>query len=243
MDLKARKETFGAEDLTWLGSAHGTEATDTITLDGALTGATFTDGEVPSGIVLAKVTSSGKYAPYGGSSNELQSVGVVGATAGTFTLTFDGETTGTIAWNANAAAVLAALEALSNLNVGDVTVTGGPANTTAFAVTFTGGRAGTNQPQITVDGSGLTGGSVTNTTTTAGGSTVSDGREVAVGFLATTVRLNKPTLGDPTTSYFDVGAAIQLHGQIIEANLPVSSGPGALDAAAKADLVGRIYYQ
>lgn len=45
-------------------------------------------------------------------------------TGGTFTLSFGGQTTAGIAFNATAAAVQAALEALSNLDPGDVTVTG-----------------------------------------------------------------------------------------------------------------------
>lgn len=45
-------------------------------------------------------------------------------TGGTFTLSFGGQTTDPIAFNATAAAVQAALEALSTLDAGDVTVTG-----------------------------------------------------------------------------------------------------------------------
>ena len=45
-------------------------------------------------------------------------------TGGTFTLSFGGQTTAGIAFNATAAAVQAALEALSTLDAGDVTVTG-----------------------------------------------------------------------------------------------------------------------
>src|SRR5688572_2258722 len=33
MDITVRSEAFGVEDRSWLGSAHGTEATRTITLD------------------------------------------------------------------------------------------------------------------------------------------------------------------------------------------------------------------
>jgi hypothetical protein len=47
------------------------------------------------------------------------------ASGGDFTLTVDGQTTGAIAYNAAAATILAALEALSNLVPGDVTVTDG----------------------------------------------------------------------------------------------------------------------
>lgn len=33
MDLSIRRESFGQDDQSWLGSAHGTQATQTVTLD------------------------------------------------------------------------------------------------------------------------------------------------------------------------------------------------------------------
>ena len=50
--------------------------------------------------------------------NESQTVRVTGATGGTFTLTFEGQTTAPIALNANAAAIQAALEGLDNDRAG-----------------------------------------------------------------------------------------------------------------------------
>ncbi len=102
--------------------------------------------------------------------NERQTVTVV-ATGGTFTLTFSGQTTNPpIAFDATAAAVQAALEGLSNLDPGDVSVTGdagGP-----WTVEFSGARADTDVAQMTGSASGLTGGttSVTVATPTQGGS-------------------------------------------------------------------------
>jgi hypothetical protein len=65
--------------------------------------------------------------------NEAQTVTITGTpTGGTFTLTYSGQTTAAIAYNANAAAVQSALEALSNLAPGDVTVTGGPGPGTPY---------------------------------------------------------------------------------------------------------------
>jgi len=52
---------------------------------------------------------------------------------GTFTLTYRGETTAAIAWDASAATIQAALEALSSVNSGDITVSGAISN----GVTFT----------------------------------------------------------------------------------------------------------
>jgi hypothetical protein len=63
---------------------------------------------------------------------------VVG-TGGTYTLTFAGQTTTALAYNANAAAVQAALEALSSVTTGKVTVTGTP---TSFLVVFAVGTNG-----------------------------------------------------------------------------------------------------
>lgn len=56
-------------------------------------------------------------------------------TGGTYTLSFDGDTTGPIAWNANAATVQTALNALPSItSFGGVTVTGTPS--VGFTVTF-----------------------------------------------------------------------------------------------------------
>jgi hypothetical protein len=81
----------------------------------------------------------------GGSTNEIQSVEVRYATGGTFTLTYDGQTTGNIAYNANAAAIEAALEALSNITA--VSVSGAGTLASPFLVTFEDGT--TNVPQMT----------------------------------------------------------------------------------------------
>lgn len=66
MDISVRSETFGVEDRSWLGSAHGTEATRSITLDvSAFTEAThFPDGYIPSGTVVGEITATGLYGPY-----------------------------------------------------------------------------------------------------------------------------------------------------------------------------------
>lgn len=91
--------------------------------------------------------------------SETQQVAITGTpTGGTFTLTFDGETTGTIAYNAIAGAVETALLALPNLAPGDVTVTGGALPGTPVSVAFSGVYEGINVPVMTSDDSGLTGG-------------------------------------------------------------------------------------
>lgn len=105
-------------------------------------------------------------------SNEVQTITITGTpTGGTYTLTFSGQTTAAIAYNAAAADVQSALEALSNIGVGDVTAAGGPHPGTPITVTFGGQYAGTDVTQMTATGS-LTGGTsptVTVSTTTPGG--------------------------------------------------------------------------
>jgi hypothetical protein len=92
-------------------------------------------------------------------SNETQSVTITGTpTGGTFTLTYDSQTTGGIAYNAAASAVKTALEALSNVEAGDITATGGPLPGTPVVVTFGGSLAGTNVTQMTGSAASLTGG-------------------------------------------------------------------------------------
>lgn len=54
--------------------------------------------------------------------SEVQTIAIVGS-GGTFTITWSGQTTSALAYNASAATVQAALWALSNITDGDVTVT------------------------------------------------------------------------------------------------------------------------
>ncbi|WP_280186017.1 MULTISPECIES: hypothetical protein [Nocardia] len=103
-------------------------------------------------------------------SNEIQTVTITGSpTGGSFTLTFQGQTTTSIAYNAAAAAVQSALEALSTIGTGNVTVTGAASG--PYTCTFTGDLAQLNLPLMTATAA-LTGGTapgVTVTETQAGG--------------------------------------------------------------------------
>ncbi|MFD3336056.1 hypothetical protein ACFWV1_25930 [Streptomyces sp. NPDC058700] len=105
--------------------------------------------------------------------DEVQTITITGSpTGGTFTLTFSGQTTAPIAYNATASAVESALEGLSNINPGDVVAGGGPLPGTPVTVTFGGQYDGQNVAEMTASGAGLTGGStpaVAVTTTTPGG--------------------------------------------------------------------------
>lgn len=106
-----------------------------------------------------------------GGTDEVQTVTITGTpTGGTFTLTYSGQTTTAIPYNATAAALRSALEGLSNIGVGDVTVTGGPGPGTPYVVTFTGALGNTDVAQMTATGS-FTGGTTPAaavTTTTPG---------------------------------------------------------------------------
>ena len=79
---------------------------------------------------------------------------------GTFTISFQGQTTAAIAYGETAANIITALNLLSNVDSGDITATGGPAGTSDVVFTFAGGGryAGTNVPLMVVNGAALTGG-------------------------------------------------------------------------------------
>ena len=96
-------------------------------------------GKVNSGVVLNNLQ------------DETQSVAVSGA-GGTFTLSFNGQTTIPIARNASASTVQSALEGLSNIAVGDVAVSG--SNGGPFTVRFTGAYASSDVSQMTAAGFG-----------------------------------------------------------------------------------------
>jgi hypothetical protein len=67
-----RTETFGQEDQSWLGSAHGTDMARSITLDvSAFTANThYPQGFLLSGLPLGKITATGKYGPYNDASSD-----------------------------------------------------------------------------------------------------------------------------------------------------------------------------
>lgn len=83
--------------------------------------------------------------------NEVQTITLGGATGGSFTITFSGQTTAAIPWNSSATgstSVQKALKALSNVGAGDISVSGpigGP-----YVLTFGGAYAFTDVPAVTV---------------------------------------------------------------------------------------------
>lgn len=116
-----------------------------------------------------------------GKTNEQQTLTVTGApTGGSFTLTYSGQTTPAIAYNAPAGVVQGRLSDLSNVGNGNVNVTGpagGP-----YKVNFTGSLGGADVAALTATPS-FTGGttpSVTITTSTAGSGTATFVRAVKI---------------------------------------------------------------
>lgn len=90
------------------------------------------------------------------SGNERQTIELMGTvTGGTFTLTNDDQTTADLDFDATAAEVQAALEAISNIGAGNVSVAGD--NGGSYMIEFTGSLAETNVPPLSGDPSGLTG--------------------------------------------------------------------------------------
>ena len=114
-----------------------------------------TGDDTPAGGINA-----GGYGPFNDQlTDEQQTVRVTNATGGTFTLTFNGQTTAPIAFNAtNAAVIDAALEALSNIEVerdpGDAAARSTRPTSTCSSVAAS---PQSNQPLTTATGTGLTG--------------------------------------------------------------------------------------
>jgi hypothetical protein len=90
--------------------------------------------------------------------DETQTVTITGSpTGGTFTLTFGGNTTTGIAYNAAASVVQTALQALASVGAGNALVTGSAGG--PYTVEFAGTLAKASQSLITASGASLTGGS------------------------------------------------------------------------------------
>lgn len=107
--------------------------------------------------------------------NEIQKVTLNGVGGGkTFALTFDGATTSNVASNATAATLQTAMEGLSNVSPGDVTVTGSAGG--PYSVEFKGRYAATDVPLMTGT---ATEGTVTVTTTQASNTGVTRGTGAA----------------------------------------------------------------
>jgi len=126
---------------------------------------------VPVGARFSVAGSTREFYTITAADNDENQKVVVDATSGNFTITFSGQTTANILYNANAAAVQAALEALSNIAPGDVVVTSPVAS--SWIIRFEGVYAGVNVPEVTATDVDLMGGAdtITITTLNSGGTT------------------------------------------------------------------------
>lgn len=225
-DISVQTVAYQVENRAWLLSQHGTDpgTTPSVMLDiSAFTPSVhYPNGFIPSGTPLAKITSSGLYGPYS-VTDEVQTITLGGSGLTSYTLTYSGQTTAAILPTATAADVQAALEALSNIAVGDVTVTGAVGG--VYTVTFGGALADTNVAQMTSTPTGGTG-TVTVATTTAGGAEGTGGLETCAGLLFSQVKV--PNLLDTTK---DAGGAMLVHGFVKLSRLPFT-----LDTNGQTDL-------
>ncbi len=125
--------------------------------------------------------------------NDIQTVTITGSpTGGSFTLSFGGQTTSAIAFNATAATVQADLQALSTIGSGNMTVagsSGGP-----YVCTFTGSLAGAAQPLLIANGSGLTGGTPAVTVTGNFTNNGTNGLALDGGMIASNISWNNPSI-------------------------------------------------
>jgi hypothetical protein len=141
---------------------------------------------------------------------------VVGGVAGTFSLTFEGRTTTALDFDATDDDVLAALEALSNLDEGEVLVTGTSVATPGLEITFVGRDAGV-VPTFTAVGAG----GATPTITTNAGSRIVDSDYLTITYSYTDPEYYKVThftdydtvrdaYGNPFTAAGDVNSSVTL---------------------------------
>jgi hypothetical protein len=160
--------------LSTVGAGNVT-ATDDPTLGGLAAGGSCT---LSFAAGLGALDVTGDFTGLTGTAPTLTEVthgGVI--TGGNFTITVDGQTTAPIAYNAASQDIQAALNALSNITAGDVSVTGGPANSAAVVLTF-GGKMGLRYVPVSVAIGQLTGGVITAAETHQGGQPLASGSRI-----------------------------------------------------------------
>jgi len=147
-------------DLT-VGAAEPTA--ETATLNGKV------DPAEAGEVTACKFQYTSKAAFQANHANEVQVLTLTGATGGTFTLGFEGQTTAALPYNASAAEVQSALEALSTIGAASVAVSGSEGG--PYTVEFIGFLGDTDVPQLTADSSALAPPAATASveTTTPGG--------------------------------------------------------------------------
>jgi len=160
--------------------------------------------------------------------NEVQTISLSATpTAGTWTLTFDGQTTTpAMAFNVTAAQVQSALEGLSTIGTGNVMVFGAMPNFTVF---FTGALAGADVPML-----------IPNTTTLTAANTTANLVEAIKGGSTLATGLGNVTLGDEGGSDVIRYGALAAGNQIPDTATVTVASSGLLDLAGKSDAVGNL---
>lgn len=167
---------------------------DGFTLSGDLFAKPMTPGNLMGGVVLERQT--------------LTPSGTI--SGGTWKITYDGFQTAAINHNAVASAIQTALEALPNVEPGDIIVAGGPISSGPVTLDFSGNYAGKNVSQVTVDVTLLTGTTpgLAVATTTPGADAVTDVKPVPGGAITGNVFLDTSWAGVHTTQ---VGYALGMN--------------------------------
>lgn len=154
----ALEDVYGAGAVS-VGSGSGTSADPWIVdFIGANAGTDMDqmtgDASNLTGISTATVSTTTDGAAATG---EVWHVYLDGATGGTYQLSFKDKKTSNLAYNANAATVQAALEALASVGSGNMTVSGSGSSGSPFVITCTSALAGVNEDEIEGIDDNLTG--------------------------------------------------------------------------------------
>lgn len=115
--------------------------------------------QIYSGDIILTADTAGKpfvvaWTVGGSGTNEKQLITITGAAGGTFVLTWNGQSTGALAYNISATDLETALEGLTGIGAGNVSVTGSDGG--PWTVEFIGDLAATNVSQIQIDTTNLT---------------------------------------------------------------------------------------
>ena len=187
-----------------------------ITKDGTSSVSIATTADGGNGLGVNTTTNGA-----GPSTNEVQTVTVRGS-GGTFTLTFGGQTATGLAYNISAGALQSALEGLSSIGTGNVSVTSATTvGGTVYTITFQGTLAHANQAQLVPSAaSGITARDELQQLTITGAS----GGTFALGFDLDTSGSISPSETTAQIAYNASAAAIQsaLEGVLGSGNIAVT---------------------
>ena len=184
-----------------------------------------------SGGSLSEIIREAPNPGVGVMTDEEQVITLPTGASGTFTLTFDGETTGPILASGNGGTVQSALVLLPNISSGDVIVSGGVGGPYTVAFQDPGAYANTDAPNIVGDGAGLTlaGGTMTVQTTVEAGSGLgtNETQQVTLPSQASDGTFTLTFGGDPTVPPLAFNAPASV---VQDALLDLSSiGPGNVE--------------